>query len=274
MLPVYVAQAARFNNDEPIIVSIVDDVHADWKEFTIYHVSIGNFRYISKLIKEHSINRIVISGSISCRPKLRQLRWEWRSLFFLPKFMSQLISAGDAAILKIVIEMIEDNGVKVIGAHEVVPNLLAKTGPLGVHVPGRKDKRDILSAMRAADALGSLDIGQGVISVGGRVVALEGAEGTDAMLERIGPLKSSGRIYSCGRGVLVKMCKSQQDIRADLPAIGLLTIKNAIKAGLAGIVLESGKSLVLEQDDLIRVANEAGLFIYGIDRGLEKSALW
>ncbi len=91
---------------------------------------------------------------------------------------------------------------------------------------------DIRQAVKAADALGLLDVGQGAVSVGGRIVALEGVEGTDRMIERVASLRAEGRISPRRRGVLVKLCKPQQDIRADLPSIGVSTILNAKKAGL------------------------------------------
>ena len=121
---------------------------------------------------------------------------------------------------------------------------------------------------RLPSPLGHLDVGQGAVAVGGRVVALEGPEGTDAMLERVARLKADGRISSRRRGVLVKLCKPQQDLRADLPSIGPSTIKGAQAAGLAGIAVESGRALVLDREEMIALANEAGLFVTGVDRAL------
>src|SRR5690606_5852108 len=112
---------------------------------------------------------------------------------------------------------------------------------------------------------GVLDVGQGAVSVGGRVVALEGAEGTDQMLERVADLRRQERISGRRKGVLVKLCKPQQDVRADLPAIGLSTVVNASRAGLAGIAVEAGRSLVLDERELLDAAEQAGLFVCGID---------
>ncbi|MFB2605773.1 UDP-2,3-diacylglucosamine diphosphatase LpxI domain-containing protein, partial [Rhizobium phaseoli] len=120
----------------------------------------------------------------------------------------------------------------------------------------------------AAETLGRLDVGQGAVSIGGRIVALEGLEGTDEMLDRVAGLRAAGRISARRRGVLVKLCKPQQDVRADLPAIGLSTVLNAGKAGLAGIAVEAGRSLVLDRAAVIRAADGAGLFVCGLDRDL------
>ncbi len=109
-------------------------------------------------------------------------------------------------------------------------------------------------------------MGQGAVAVGGRVVALEGAEGTDAMLERVATLKSEGRVSARRRGVLVKLCKPEQDLRADLPSIGPSTVAGAVAAGLAGIAVEAGRALVLERSEVIEAANRAGLFVIGVER--------
>src|SRR5690606_21022602 len=103
---------------------------------------------------------------------------------------------------------------------------------------------------RAARLLGELDIGQGVIAVGGRVVALEGPEGTDSMIDRINELRARGRIPTTRKGVLVKLCKPGQDVRVDLPSAGLSTASHALAAGLAGIALEAGRSLLLDRPEV------------------------
>jgi DUF1009 family protein len=93
-------------------------------------------------------------------------------------------------------------------------------------------------------------------------------EGTDSMLERVAGLRAAGRISQRRRGVLVKLCKPQQDIRADLPSIGISTVENARKAGLAGVAVEAGRSLILDRSAVIAAADEAGIFVCGLDRGL------
>ena len=114
--------------------------------------------------------------------------------------------------------------------------------------------------------LGRLDVGQGAVAVGGRIVALEGVEGTDAMLARVQGLRAEGRISQRRKGVLVKLCKPQQDLRADLPTIGVSTVANAKAAGLAGIAVEAGRALVVEREAMIVAADAAGIFVVGIDR--------
>jgi len=108
-------------------------------------------------------------------------------------------------------------------------------------------------------------VGQGAVSVGGRIVALEGVEGTDRMLQRVAELRAEGRISARRRGVLVKLCKPQQDIRADLPTIGQSTIESAAAAGLSGIAVQAGRALLLQREETLKRADTAGIFVFGLD---------
>ena len=126
--------------------------------------------------------------------------------------------------------------------------------------PDSTDRKDIAAALQAARAIGALDIGQGAVAIGGRVVALEGAEGTDEMLGRVAQLRSAGRLKTPG-GVLVKCAKPGQEERADLPAIGLRTVENAHAAGLSGIAVEAGRSLILGYGDVLAASDRLGIFV-------------
>ncbi|RVD62782.1 LpxI family protein, partial [Mesorhizobium sp. M4A.F.Ca.ET.029.04.2.1] len=129
---------------------------------------------------------------------------------------------------------LEKRGIKVVGAHEIVPELLAGKGPLTQAEPSKADWRDIEAARVAAKAIGALDIGQAAIAIGGRAIALEGIEGTNGLLERTRQLRDHGRLAGKTRGVLVKCAKPGQELRADLPTIGPRTVEAAQEAGLAG----------------------------------------
>lgn len=267
-LPAYVADAARQAGENPVIIALTDEADRDWSAFDHANLGVGNFAGLEAMFRRYGVDRVVMSGGVARRPAWRDVRPTWRVIKELPSTIRTLLSGGDNAVLQMVIRLIEAGGVRVVGAHEIAPDLLATTGPLGRLSPSEEDLRDIVQGAKAADALGLLDVGQGAVSVGGRVVALEGAEGTDKMIERVASLRAEGRISTRRRGVLVKLCKPQQDVRADLPSIGVSTVLNAKKAGLAGVAVEAGRALVLEREALIAAADEAGLFVCGIDRGL------
>ncbi len=207
-----------------------------------------------------------MSGGVNRRPELGEVRTPLYLLLDLPRMLRTLFSGGDDKLLRLVISLIESAGCRVVGAQEVIPGLLAATGPLTIKKPDKADWKNIDAARKGALALGRLDVGQGAVAVSGRIIALEGAEGTDAMIDRVAELRRSGRISAKKKGVLVKFCKPQQDERADLPSIGTTTIENMARAGLSGVAVEAGRSLVLEREKAIARANELGVFIVGITR--------
>ena len=268
LLPAYVAEAARAAGDEPFIISLKGELDRSWQDYDHAVIGVADFGALESIFSRHDIRRVVMSGGVRRRPEWREIRPSWKTIGKVPSVIRTLLSGGDDTVLQMVIKLIETDGRRVIGAQEIAPDLLASVGPVGVVAPGKDDIADILKAAEAANALGLLDVGQGAVSVGGRVVALEGPEGTDGMLERVASLRTAGRISARRKGVLVKLCKPQQDLRADLPSIGPSTVENARKAGLAGIAVEAGRALVLEREALIAAANASGLFVTGLDRGL------
>lgn len=267
MLPRYVADAARARGEDPYILALSNESAETWSGFDHEFISIGNYAGIGAAFRRQGIGRAVLSGWVRRRPEWRDIHAPLKALFILPSVVRTLLKGGDDAVLKMVIRLIEAEGVRIVGAHDIVPDLLGSEGPLGSVAPDGAAEADIAAAAAAALALGRLDVGQGAVAVGGRVVALEGAEGTDGMLERVAALRAAGRISQRRKGVLVKLCKPGQDMRADLPSIGVETLRRAKAAGLAGIAVEAGRSLVLERDELIAEANAHGLFVTGIVPG-------
>ena len=268
-LPLYVAIAARSAGEDPLIIRLKDEADLDWSQFESASISVGDVKGLGLLLSHHGIDRVGLSGGVARRPEWREIRPNLTMIAKMPSIIRTLLSGGDDTVLQMVIGLIEAQGVRVIGAHEIAPRLLATTGPLGKIKPTDDDRKDIVKAARAALALGVLDVGQGAVSVSGRIVALEGVEGTDGMLERVADLRTAGRISQRRKGVLVKLCKPQQDIRADLPTIGPSTVENASMAGLAGIAVEAGRAFILDREAMLKAADEAGLFVCGIDTALE-----
>jgi DUF1009 family protein len=167
---------------------------------------------------------------------------------------------GDDALLSAVIARFQAAGFSVEGAHEVMDGLTLGAGPLGRLSPAREDAADIDRALLVARTIGALDVGQGAVCRDGSVLAVEAREGTDAMLRRV-------RDFPRGvgpPGVLAKASKPGQDLRVDLPTIGPTTVELAAAAGLAGIVGEAGRVLVVDRAETIRRADDLGLFVTGV----------
>jgi len=226
----------------------------------------GEIGRLYRFLKTTDCREVLLIGGVSKRPDFTSILGDFGTLKRLPTIIRAL-AGGDDSLLTKVIRLFEEEGYRVVGIKDVAPQLLAASGVLGSVQPKPDNWRDVELALRATKKLGELDIGQAAVAVGGRVVALEGAEGTDAMLERCAELRRIGRIRGRGRaGVLVKTAKPDQDLRVDLPAVGPRTIDLATSAGLAGIAVEANGALIAERDETIRKANEAGLFLIGIDK--------
>lgn len=271
-LPLFLAEAAREAGENPFVLRLKNEADDIWQGFDNTVVGVGDMAGLSALFRQHHIRRVVMSGAVKRRPAFGEIRANFKSLLKLPMALKTLLAGGDDAVLRMVISLIEAQGCQVLGAHEILPGLLATTGPLGAVTPDTESLKDIEKAADAAEMLGRLDVGQGAIAVGGRIVALEGVEGTDAMLARVRDLRDEGRISRRREGVLVKLCKPQQDLRADLPTIGVSTVQNAKAAGLAGIAVEAGRALVVEREAVIAAADAAGLFVVGIERSQQGAA--
>ena len=179
--------------------------------------------------------------------------------------LSRILAGGDDRILRAAVSLIEDAGFTVVGAHEVAPSLLAPAGVLGRSTPGTTDLSDIALAAELLATTGRFDMGQGAVVAAGQVLALEGPEGTDAMLQRVAAMRRR-RVRLDGRtGVLVKRPKPGQDRRIDLPAIGPRTVAGAAAAGLAGIAVEAAGVVLIERQALLEAADRAGLFVLGLE---------
>jgi UDP-2,3-diacylglucosamine hydrolase len=263
--PLLVADAARKLGHDPYIFRIKGEADQDWSGFDSSQISIADLSSFAAIARREGIGSVVLAGGIGRRPDVAEIRPTWRTILSLASSLRVFASGGDDKLLRFAINVLEKEGVRVLAAQQLAPDLLGHAGPVGRLSPDKADLKDIGAASRAALALGRLDIGQGAIAVGGRVIALEGLEGTDAMLARVADLRASKRLSSRGGGVLVKLCKPGQDERADLPSIGPDTVINAHAAGLSGIAIEAGRALVLERDRVVAEADRLGLFVTGID---------
>jgi DUF1009 family protein len=216
-----------------------------------------------KAFKQAGCTSVCFAGIVA-RPDLASLTPDLRGLAALPRVLA-VAKSGDDALLRAVAAEFEREGFIVEGAEQVVAGLAIAEGPLGAHRPSDADQADITLAMRAARAIGRLDIGQAAVAAHGLVLAVEAQEGTDALLRRCAELPPILRGSAEARaGVLAKAPKAVQDRRIDLPTIGPATVIAAARAGLAGIVGEAGALLVVERARVIETADDLGLFIIGL----------
>jgi UDP-2,3-diacylglucosamine hydrolase len=183
--------------------------------------------------------------------------------------LKKLLARGDDHLLRAVVGMLEEHGHRVLGAHEIAPELLVPAGQLGRISPSDDAQISIATGFRCLVDLSPYDIGQALVVVGERVTAIEGAEGTDRMLRRVRSL-SSGFLRRArpSNGILVKSAKRGQELRIDLPAVGPRTVQQAAAAGLAGIAVGAKQTLVIERARMIAEADRLGLFLVAVDPDL------
>ncbi|WP_176083046.1 UDP-2,3-diacylglucosamine diphosphatase LpxI [Martelella sp. HB161492] len=265
-LPHLVAKAARDRGFSLLIVQLAGENSLPWDGYDdLIEVDLGAFSAVVGALKARGVRKIVLSGGVRRRPELRSLRPTLRLIFSLPSILADLRGGGDDRVLRMVISLFERHGFEVVAAQDLADDLLVTSGVLGRYAPDSTALSDIKVAADAAHALGALDIGQGAVAIGGRVVAVEGPEGTDEMLARVAGMRQTRRISPTRPGVLVKMCKPSQDMRADLPSIGVDTVRRLQDAGLNGVAVEAGKAFILDRGETIAAADQAGLFIYGLE---------
>lgn len=218
---------------------------------------LGAVGRIIEWLRDNKVEELVLAGRMA-RPSWSTVRPDWRGLKLLPKVLAG--GQGDDAILTLAIGELEAEGFRVIGAHEVLPSVLVEPGVQGRVKPDQMALDDIARGVEVARALGDVDVGQAVIVQQGVVLGVEAVEGTDALLERCAELSRNGP-----GGVLVKCAKPGQDSRVDLPAIGPETIRRAAAAGLRGVAVTAGASVILDRDEALKQADEKALFVFGIE---------
>jgi len=232
-------------------------------------VRIAKFGTLARAARAAGCHEMVLIGSL-VRPAFWQVRFDLTTLKLLPR-IAAAFRGGDDYLLSSGARLIEEQGFRVLGAHEVAPEILVPKGALARVQPSEGERADIALGFDYLHAAGPFDVGQAVVVAGRHVLAVEAAEGTDQMLERIAALRASGHIRaSTVGGVLVKAPKRGQDRRFDLPSIGPRTVEGAARAGLAGIAVVAGSTIVAEPERLIAVADRANIFVVGLPAGSEQ----
>jgi DUF1009 family protein len=262
--PIQVAQAALQQGRNPVMVGVVGAADKRIEAFPHFWVHMGEVGKLFRSLKERDIGEIAIVGAMT-RPEFSDLRLDWGALRRFSGLAS-LFRGGDNRLLVGIAGFFEKEGVAVVGVHQIAPQLLVSPGALSALAPSAQAQADARIGTGLIAALSPFDAGQAVVVANGRVLAVEAAEGTDAMLARIADLRAAHRLRLRGKaGVLVKAPKRDQDMRLDMPAVGLKTIEGAKRAELEGIALSSGRVLIADRAAFVRAADEAGLFVFGLE---------
>ncbi|MBB3809901.1 LpxI family protein [Pseudochelatococcus contaminans] len=262
-LPVMLADALHARGVPTRILAFRGFAGADISRRADATVSMVDVRRTLRLLAEWQPGCVVMAGPVS-RPQPSVVLSAFAA-YRNRREIAALMSLGDDGLLSGVVRLLEDHGHKVVGVDELAPELLGRIGCITERGPDEASAGAVAIGLDLLRTVSRFDAGQATVVGGRRVIALEGPEGTDAMLKRVRWMRFTRRWRSENRGVLVKTTKDGQDFRIDLPAIGPRTVRLAAKAGLDGIAYGAGRTLVIDEAELIREADRRGLFVVGIE---------
>jgi UDP-2,3-diacylglucosamine hydrolase len=223
------------------------------KDRKSHSVSIGQFGKIINILKVNKCKNVLFAGKIN-KPKFSKLRLDFKGIYYIPRII-KASKLGDAAILKEIINILSENKIKTENSLRFNPDLTLKKGNYSKIKPNNQDEFDIQKAIKTLNNLKQYNFSQGVIVRNNKVVSIEGKGGTKIMLK-----KSRSKKFR-NHGVLVKFPKKKQDLRVDLPTIGLETFKQSKTAGLKGIVVKNKQNIFLDKKKCINFANKNKMFI-------------
>jgi UDP-2,3-diacylglucosamine hydrolase len=218
-----------------------------------YSVSIGQFGKIINILKENKCKKVLFAGKVN-KPNFSKLKLDFKGIYYIPRII-KASKLGDVAIFKEIIGILAQNKIKTENSLTFNPELSLKKGNYSKFKPNKQDQLDIKKAIKTLNNLKQYNFSQGVVVRKKKVVSIEGKGGTKKMLE-----KSRSKKFR-NHGVLVKLPKKKQDLRVDLPTIGLKTLKQSKTAGLKGIVVKNKQHVFLDRSESIKFANQNKMFI-------------
>ncbi len=264
-LPLEIAKLAAARGHSIQIIALEGEADGDFSGFPVVTLNWGKFGRIVKTLRAAGVEDVIMAGRVK-RPVIRKIRPDFGLIKALGTVIKIVTSSGDDNLLRAVLQCFESYGFRVIGAADAAPELLINQGVQGAVALSASAGKSIKRGFETVRVMGPHDVGQAVVVADGRVEAIEAAEGTDAMLDRVAEQRRGGR----RGGVLVKRPKPGQELRVDMPAIGPETVRRAAAAGLDGVVVLAGQALIVSREETLRAADQAGLFVAGVaDPGSE-----
>jgi DUF1009 family protein len=263
-MPFAVADSLVARGIEPVLFALrgaCDPVKVT--RFRHHWISVGQYGRAISLFRAENCRDLLFIGNL-VRPALSEIRLDWGTLRVIPRVLAAF-RGGDDHLLSGIGGILERDGFRMVGIKDVARDLLMPEGCLTRAAPGAGAGADIARGREVLAALSPYDVGQAVVVIDGHVVGVEGIEGTDGLLSRVARLRKEGRIRAkLGAGVLVKAPKSGQDLRFDLPTVGPRTVEGAAAAGLAGIAIAAGNTIIAEPQAVIEAANASHIFVIGL----------
>ncbi len=270
--PFLLLDAARAQGLDVVVAAIREETDAEMDQraatdqgVSVYWLSLGELSRLIETFQKEGVEKAVMAGQVKHKQIFSSIRPDWR----LAKLLLNLRTRSTDALLGAVAKVLGDEGIELISSTEFLEPLLAQEGVLTERAPDEDERRNIEYGLGVARALAGFDIGQTVVVAAQACVAVEAMEGTDATIERAGRLMESlaGDASTLDRRLtVVKVAKPNQDMRFDVPVIGMATVETMIRAGASCLSIEAGRTLLFDRDSLLERASQAGIAIVAAPR--------
>jgi DUF1009 family protein len=244
----------------------IDERAARDEHITVHWLSLGELSRLIELFHKEGVQKAVMAGQVKHKQIFSSIRPDWR----LAKLLLNLRTRNTDMLLGAVAKVLGDEGIELISSTAFLEPLLAQEGVLTARAPDDEERKNIEYGLGVARAVSGFDIGQTVVVAAQACVAVEAMEGTDAAIERAGELMRSLEEDASTlerRLTIVKVAKPNQDMRFDVPVIGMATVETMIRAGASCLSVEAGRTLLFDRDALLERAREAGIAIVAVPRG-------
>jgi hypothetical protein len=257
-LPKMIIKKCQEQNRQFIVILINGEVsNADFLQYNHHIIGFGEISKILEILKNNQIKELVFAGGVN-KPSMSGIKVDKKGAILVSKILGNKFF-GDDNLLSTIISFFEKEGFKVIGVDKIINDLLAKKGVLGKVKPDAAMLKDIEIGKNALQVMSDLDIGQSIAVQQKQVVGVEAIEGTDELIKRCANLQ----FKQGSKAVLVKMKKQNQNTKIDLPALGVKTIQNLADSGFSGVAVQADFCLIINQKEVIDLADELGLFVIG-----------
>ena len=253
-LPIEILEKIKKKNVKYFIIDLSKN-NKFKKNKNSYSISIGKFGKILELIHSKKCKRVLFAGNIN-KPKISKLDLDFKGIYYLPRII-KAAKLGDAAILKELIKILYENKIKVIKLNKFNPELTLKKGIFTKTRPSKFDIKYIKKGIDILNKTNSYNHTQALIIRENKVISFEKQNGTEKMIKSIKKIEDTN-------GILIKIPKKKQDLRVDLPTIGINTLKDCRKKGIKGIALKSNQNIFLDREESLKYANYNNMFILSV----------
>ncbi len=261
--PFLVLDAARTHGLDVVVAAIREETDPEIEQrgaVAVHWLSLGELSKLIEILKREGVSRAVMAGQVKHKQIFSSIRPDWR----LAKLLLNLRSRNTDALIGAVAKVLADEGITLMNSTELLEPLLAKAGVLTRRAPSEEENKDIAYGREVARQLAQYDIGQTVVIAGAACVAVEAMEGTDATIERAGHLMRAmeGEASTLSRNLtVIKVAKPKQDMRFDVPVVGVKTIECMREAGATCLAVDAGRCLLMDGERVVEAADRVGIAI-------------